>query len=54
MPEIGRLNSGSDAIEVSFVEREATPTELMELSIHLHLGGLSVSIIFLLPDTLSW
>ena len=43
MPEISRLSGGSDAIELEFVEREATPTELMELAIHLHLGGLSLS-----------
>ena len=40
MDEIARLSGGSDAIELEFVEREATPTELMELAIHLHLGGL--------------
>ncbi|MFB6109915.1 MAG: hypothetical protein ABEJ60_03450 [Halodesulfurarchaeum sp.] len=43
MTEISRLNGGSDAIEVDFVEREATPTEMMELAIHLHLRGLSLS-----------
>jgi len=43
MPEIARLSGGSDAIELEFVEREATPTELMELAIHPHLGGLSLS-----------
>jgi putative transposase len=43
MHEISRLNGGSDAIELDFVEREATPKEMMELAIHLHLGGLSLS-----------
>jgi transposase-like protein len=43
MTEISRLNGGSDAIELDFVEREATSTEMMELAIHLHLGGLSLS-----------
>lgn len=43
MPEIARLSGGSDAIELGFVEREATPTEMMELAIHLHLGGLSLA-----------
>jgi len=40
---ISRFNGGSDPIEVDFVEREATPAEIMELTIHLHLGGLSLS-----------
>ena len=43
MTEISRLNCGSDAIELDFVEREATSIEIMELAIHLHLGGLSLS-----------
>jgi len=43
MHEISRLNGGSDAIELDFVEREATSIEIMELAIHLHLGGLSLS-----------
>ena len=43
MHEINRLNGGSDAIELDFVEREATSTEMMELAIHFHLGGLSLS-----------
>ncbi|MFB6114492.1 MAG: IS6 family transposase, partial [Halodesulfurarchaeum sp.] len=41
MPEISRLNVSKDAIQLDFVEREATPKEMMELAIHLHLGGLS-------------
>ncbi|AKH98006.1 IS240-type transposase [Halanaeroarchaeum sulfurireducens] len=43
MPEISRLNGSNDAIELDFVERKATPKEMMELAIHLHLGGLSLS-----------
>ena len=43
MPEIGRLNGLSDAIELDFVDREATPKPAMKLAIHLHLGGLSLS-----------
>jgi transposase-like protein len=43
MTEISRLSGGSDAIELDFVEREATSIEIMELAIHLHLGGLSLS-----------
>jgi len=43
MTEISRLNGGSDPIELDFVEREATLIEIMELAIHLHLGGLSLS-----------
>ena len=40
MREISRLSGGSDPIELDFVEREATSIEIMELAIHLHLGGL--------------
>jgi transposase-like protein len=43
MPEIDRLNGGSDWIELEFVEREATPEPLMKLSIHLHAAGVSLS-----------
>jgi transposase-like protein len=43
MNEISRLSGGSDAIELEFVEREATPIELMELANHPHLGGLSLA-----------
>jgi transposase-like protein len=43
LDEIARLSGGSDAIKVEFVEREATPTELMELAIHLHLSELSLA-----------
>ena len=34
MTEISRLTGGSDAIELDFVEREATSIELMELARH--------------------
>ncbi len=43
MPENGRLSGSIDQIELSFIEREATPTFLMKLSIQLHLSGLSLS-----------
>ncbi|UWG48120.1 Transposase [Halanaeroarchaeum sp. HSR-CO] len=43
MEEISRLNGSSDPIELDFVERVATPKEMMELAIHLHLCGLSIS-----------
>ena len=35
--------SATDAIELDFLDREATPKEIMELAIYLHLGGLSLS-----------
>ncbi|WP_323677925.1 IS6 family transposase [Halorubellus sp. PRR65] len=43
MPENAVLNGRLDDIELGFVEREATPEPLMQLSIHLHLSGLSLS-----------
>ncbi|MFA9516106.1 IS6 family transposase [Halopenitus sp. H-Gu1] len=43
MPENDRLSGCLDEINVEFVEREATPPLLMELSIHLHLSKLSLS-----------
>lgn len=43
MPEIDRLNGGSDWIELEFLERERTPEELIQVGIRLHLGGLSLS-----------
>ena len=43
MPEIARLSGCSDWIDLDFVERERTPSELMELGIRLHLSGLSLS-----------
>ena len=43
MPEIARLNRGSDCFELDFVEREATPKPAMKLGIRLHMAGLSLS-----------
>jgi len=43
MAEITRLSGCSDWIELDFVERERTPSELMRLGIRLHLAGLSLS-----------
>ena len=43
MSEITRLNGCFDAIELDFVEREATPKNLMKLALQLHLSGLSLS-----------
>ncbi|WP_084779320.1 IS6 family transposase [Natrinema sp. J7-2] len=43
MPKIDRLSGCSDWIDLSFVERERTPRQLMELGIRLHLAELSLS-----------
>ena len=43
MAKITRLSGRSDWIELEFVERERTPSELMQLGIRLHLAGLSLS-----------
>ena len=43
MPKIRRLSGCSDWIDLSFVERERTPRQLIELGIRLHLAGLSLS-----------
>jgi len=43
MTEIARLSGCSDWIDLDFVERERTPSELMKLGIRLHLAGLSLS-----------
>ena len=43
MAEITRLNGCTDWIELDFVERERTPSELMKLGIRYHLSGLSLS-----------
>ncbi|WP_436348275.1 IS6 family transposase [Natronorubrum sp. FCH18a] len=43
MAKIDRLNGCSDWIDLSFVERERTPRQLMELGIRLHLALLSLS-----------
>jgi putative transposase len=52
MHDISRLKGGSDPIDLDFVYRRATPTEIMELSIHLHVGGLSLSNTISLIDSL--
>jgi putative transposase len=41
--EIARLSGCSDWIDLDFVERERTPSELMKLSVRLHPAGLSFS-----------
>jgi len=41
--KIDRLSGCSDWVDLSFVERERTPRQLMELGIRLHLAGLSLS-----------
>lgn len=38
MAEITRLSDCSDWIELEFVERERTPSELIRLGIRLHLA----------------
>lgn len=43
MFDLDRLSGDSDWIELEFLEREATPEPAMELGIHLHLAGLSLS-----------
>jgi putative transposase len=43
MSEIDRLNRDSGWIDLDFVERERTPQQLIEVSIQLHLAGLSLS-----------
>jgi transposase-like protein len=43
MPENDRLDGCSSEIELGFVEREATPQQVMKLGIQLHLRGLSLS-----------
>ena len=43
MPENTRLSGGTAQFNLDFVEREVTPRLLMELSIQLHLAGLSLS-----------
>ena len=42
MAEIARLSGHSDWIEVEFVERERTPSELMQLGIRLHVAEISL------------
>jgi len=43
MVEIACLSGRSDWIELEFVERGQTPSELTKLGIRLHLAGLSLS-----------
>jgi len=43
MAKIARLSGCNDWIDLDFVERERTPSELMKLGIRLHLAGLSLS-----------
>jgi transposase-like protein len=43
MSETTRLSRGIDAIELGFVEREATPEFAMKIGIQVHLAGLSLS-----------
>ncbi len=43
MAEFDRLNGSTDWIDLSFVERERTPRQLIEVGIQLHLAGLSLS-----------
>ncbi len=43
MAEIARLSGCSNWLNLEFVEREWTPSELMKLGIRLHLAGLSLS-----------
>ena len=43
MPEIERLSGRSGWIDLGFVERERTPESIIEVGIHLHVAGLSLS-----------
>ncbi|GAB7019515.1 hypothetical protein JCM18750_23760 [Halostagnicola bangensis] len=43
MLEFSNLTSSGSEVQLDFVERKATPRELMRLSIQLHLFGLSLS-----------
>lgn len=43
MPKTTRLTGSSADVQLGFVEREATPRELVRLSIQLHLHGLSLA-----------
>jgi transposase-like protein len=52
MPEIDRLSDGCDWIDLSFLEREATPEPAMELGIQLHFAGLSLSNTVSVSETL--
>ena len=43
MPENERLGGCTSWIDLEFVERERTPPEIVEMGIHLHVAGLSLS-----------
>ena len=43
MAETNRLSGHSDWVELEFVERERTPSELMQLGVRFHLAVLSLS-----------
>ena len=43
MTEFNRLGGDTEWIDLSFVERERTPRQLIEVSIQLHLADLSLS-----------
>ena len=43
MAEITRISGRGDRMELDFVERERTPSELMQLGIRLYLASLSLS-----------
>jgi transposase-like protein len=43
MPEFERLSGCTSCIDLEFVERERTPREIIEVGIHLHMAGLSLS-----------
>jgi len=43
MPENERLSGRTSWIDLGFIERERTPREIIEVGIHLHVAGLSLS-----------
>ena len=43
MAKIARLSGCSEWIDLEFMDRERTPSGLMQLGIRLHLAGLSLS-----------
>jgi len=52
MSEIERLGGRTSWIDLDFVERERTPREIIEVGIHLHVAGLSLSNTKQILDTL--
>ena len=52
MAEFDRLNEATDWIDLSFMERERTPREIIEKGIRYHLAGLSLSNTVVLLDDL--